>query len=111
MLAAKPVQLRYRRELERIRTTLFIPERLGRRVDELAPVVRPFIAEESSNRLSRFRHEIAEPTSEPDATPAEPNGRRRDYQIKRFLAARAKSITEQLEGTAEGLVPTRRGGR
>lgn len=106
-LAVVPVRERYRRELERARATLFLPGRLDQRVDELVSVVRPFIAEESSSRLSRFEREIApQQNDNPDSLPS-PRG----FSLKRFFAARAASVREQLEGRAEGVILTRKSPR
>jgi hypothetical protein len=101
MLAVGPVRDRYRRELERLRATLFLPDRLSHRLDELANVVRPFIAEESGDRLARFEVAVS-------GTPADLARDRAAFSHKRFFTARATSVTEQLEGRSEGAVLTRR---
>jgi spore coat protein H len=101
MLAAGPVRERYRRELERLRATLFLPDRLSGRLDELADVVRPFIAEESGDRLARFESAVS-------GAPADMARDRAAFSHKRFFTARATSVTEQLEGRSEGAVLTRR---
>jgi hypothetical protein len=108
MLAQGTVRERYRRELERQRATLFLPERLGKRLDELANLVRPFIAEESGGRLARFEREIADvrETNPTDADVSRPA--HREFSLKRFFAARAASVSEQLEGRAQGVILTRR---
>jgi hypothetical protein len=93
----------YRKELQRIRTTLFIPERLSKRFTELAEVVRPFIAEESASRLARFQQEI----SDPPHTNSAPH----NYSFKHFITERAASIDEQLQGTSNGVILTRRKSR
>jgi len=111
MLEVGAVRECYRRELERIRNTLFLPDRLGHRVDELVPVVRPFIAEESAGRLARFEREVGQARG---LAPISNNGsppRRPSYSLKSFIAARAESVSQQLEGRAEGVILTRRQGR
>lgn len=108
MLAAQPVRERYRRELERIRATLFDPDRLSRRLDELVPVVRPFVVEESSTRLVRFERKTAAPLELSAATTNARAARRGGFSLKRFFDARAVSVSDQLEGRSQGVVITRR---
>jgi hypothetical protein len=108
MLEVAAVRERYRQELERLRGTLFIPERLSRRLDQLAAVVRPFVTEESANRLTRFELGTSGCwTNAPgEGKPADPN--HPVFPLKRFFIARAASVSEQLEGRAEGVVLTRK---
>jgi len=103
MLKAEPFRERYRREVERLLAALFVPERLNRRLDELAAVVRPFIAEESTNRLAKFEIAVTEKWSDGlrDGNPFDPN--RPVFQLKRFFGARAESVKRQLEGKAAGV--------
>jgi hypothetical protein len=103
MLRVNAVRECYRKELQRIRTTLFIPERLSKRFSELAEVVRPFIAEESASRLARFQQEIADPP----LTNSAPHS----YSFKRFITERAASIDQQLQGASNGVILTRRQSR
>jgi len=106
MLAAAPVRKAYRRELERLRATAFVPEDLSKRLDELATLVRPFIVEESSGRLSRFERQVADfPVSNPVKTDGPNRGTR---VFKRFFKARAQSVSDQLEGRSEGVIIQRR---
>jgi spore coat protein H len=108
MLAAAPVRERYRRELERLLTSAFLPDRLSRRMDELAAGIRPFIAEESTDRLARFERALAGGGKD-DAGPGGASGQGPAiYSHKRFFRTRAASVTEQLEGRAEGVVLPRK---
>ncbi len=111
MFAVEAFRARYRREMERLRATLFAPERLSRRLDELAAVVRPFIAEESTNRLAKFEFAVADAATSPprDGNPFDPN--RPVYQLKRFFHTRAESVKDQLDGKATGAELTRQGPR
>lgn len=111
ILAVPAVRDCYRRQLERIRATLFVPDRLSERVDELVPIVRPFIAEESVGRLARFEHEVGQARARAaQGTNGVPR-RRTSYSLKRFFAARAESVSRQLDGRAEGVILTRGQGR
>ena len=103
MLAVEPFRERYRREIERLLAALFVPERLNRRLDQLAAVVRPFIAEESTNRLAKFEITVADKWSDGsrDGNPFDPN--RPVFQLKRFFVARAESVKRQLEDKTAGV--------
>lgn len=110
MLRVSAVQAAYRRELERLLATLFVPERLGRRMDELALIARPFVAEESPRRLARFEREVAAEVS--DVTnPGKTNSTPRGFCFRRFFKARAASVTAQLDGRSQGVILTRGRGR
>jgi spore coat protein CotH len=103
MLTAEPFRARYREEIERLLATMFVPERLNRRLEELAAVVRLFIAEESTNRLAKFEIAVADKWSEGlrDGNRFDPN--HPVFQLKRFFGARAESVRRQLEGKAAGV--------
>lgn len=107
MLATPSVRARYRQELEQLRNTLFLPERLSRRTDELAAVVRPFVAEESADRLAKFERVVAgrRPAGPRDGKPPGPGPV--GFSLKHFFSARAAAVSDQLEGRAEGVVLTR----
>ncbi len=102
LFAHEPFRELYRGQLERLQATLFQPGRLGRRLDELANIIRPFVAEESPNRLAKFEACITSDwTKGPrNGDPMDPN--RPAYPLKRFFEARAKSIQAQLAGEEEG---------
>lgn len=96
---------KYRAELDRLLTSLFIPERLSARIDELASVIRPALAEQSSSRLQRFERAVADEDAEP-AAEGEQRGRHRDGQVhslKRFIRVRAEEARAQLDGRSEGV--------
>lgn len=103
MLAHEDFRALYRAELERLQATLFQPERLGKRLDELAALIRPFVAEESPDRLARFDASVADTwTDGPrDGDPMDPN--RPAFPLKRFFAARANSVQAQLAGAEQGM--------
>lgn len=119
MLAVESVAEAYRRELRRLLDTVFLPDRLHRRIDELAAILRPVIAEFSTDRLERFERAVGEPppdrtadatadvSAASDAADAEPSDRHRVHNLKRFITARAASARDQLEGRRTGWIPTR----
>jgi hypothetical protein len=114
MLAAAPLRQRYRAELEHLRETAFQPDRLSARLEQLAAIVRPFIAEESTNRLRKFDRDIAGNVMDADASPpknSKPKRPPRPFSHKHFFEARARAVTDQLEGRSEGVILTRKNGR
>ena len=107
MLKVPDFKRRYRAELERLVESLFVPERLNARIDALASVVRPAIAEESPTKLGKFEIAVSNEwqSGARDGHPFDEN--RPVHQLKRFVANRAQSIRDQLAGKAEGVVITR----
>jgi hypothetical protein len=87
--------------MARLLDTLFIPERLYQRIDELAAVIRPAIAEFSSSRLAEFESLIADPPAEKTA---QEKGGHAGYSLKRFISVRAEEVKSQLEGHSEGMI-------
>ncbi|HAB15189.1 MAG TPA: CotH kinase family protein [Verrucomicrobiota bacterium] len=111
MMSVEAFNQRYRQQLYRLLDTVFIPERLNRRVDEVAAAARPLVAEWSPQRLAKFEVAVAsEPVGGPrDGNPMDPN--RPVWQFKRFIATRAENVRAQLDGKAEGIELTRQGSR
>ena len=82
--------------------------RLNGRVDALAATLRPVIAEWSTNRLAKFDRAVSSevfPGSRDTENPMDPN--RPVWQLKRFIAGRAASVRDQLEGRSDGVVLSR----
>lgn len=103
MLAVPAFKDRYRAALETLLTTLFVPERLNRRIDEVAAVIRPAIAEESPDKLRVFEQAVASDWTDGPRDGNPFDERRPVHQLKRFIAARAQSVRAQLDGASEGL--------
>jgi hypothetical protein len=110
MLHVPAVQAAYRSELERLRWTLFIPEKLNARLDELVQVVRPFVEEESAGRLSRFEHMVAKEPEANAVNASNSHPRKPGFSMRHFFSARAASVSNQLKGTEGGVILTRRSG-
>ena len=115
--------------------TIFQPARLAKQVDEVAVAIRPAIAEEAADRLTRFdkavKGEAVEPGGfGPGGGPGGPGGfgggrpggpggggfggpPGRDFgrtkPIKGFVGPRAESVADQLGGKSEGLMVSGRG--
>jgi len=107
MLAVPEFHARYRAVLGSLLDSVFVPERLFRRVEEMAAQLRPVLAEESSRRAARFEEAVT--VSEGDEWAAEPGFGRRGpaHPLKWFIAERAASVRAQLAGTEEGVILSR----
>lgn len=112
--------------LERMRefsATIFMPERFGPQVEEIAAAIRPAVKEESEEKLGRFDRAVAgevfdrapfggggPPGEGPDARRGAggppfggPFGMfQKVTPIKPFVQARAQAVTDQLAGKSEG---------
>src|SRR6266481_2053411 len=94
----------YRAHLEDFLARLFVPDRLNRRIDEMAAVLREPIAAESAFRLNKFEQSVGlKPAAHlPEETPhgiLEPA-----HLLKAFVEARATSVRRQLDGKAVGMI-------
>lgn len=122
---APAFQRLYLARLREFSETVFQPDRLHRQVDELAAVLRSAVQAESEEKLARFHRVVAgEPAArslfgpgafggprggDRGASPSPPFGFPGGFglppkPIKGFVTARAKSVTDQLAGRAEGAV-------
>jgi spore coat protein H len=109
LFAVDAFKQRYRAELERLLASFFTPERLNRRVNEVAAGIRPVIAEWSTNRLAKLDTAVSteiHPGPRDTGNPMDPN--RPAWQLKRYIAARAQSVRAQLDGKEQGLIVNRR---
>lgn len=101
----------YRAHLEDFVTRLYVPSRLNQRIDALVAAIREPIASESPFRLDKFEQAVG-------LKPIAP-GRRwqtginypvpfRDfihaYDLKQFIAGRARSVRSQLAGESQGIL-------
>ena len=71
--------------------TIFLPERIIAQVNEIAPVIRPAIQEESATTAKWFDTVVSDKTED-------------NYSetIKGFVKARAQSVNDQLAGKSQG---------
>ncbi len=97
-------QRRYRSALEGLLADVFVPEKLHRRVDELATVLRPLVAEESARKLARFEKAVTLTRREDPEDDGRGFGRNRPpHPLKWFIAERTRSVRAQLDGKSEGV--------
>ena len=105
MMAVAEFQARYRQALGDMLTTVFIPEQLQQRVDELAAQLRPVVAEELPRRASRFERAVTKTSLDNASRDSTGPGRNRPpHPLKWFVTERAQSVREQLAGTSEGVL-------
>ncbi len=104
VMAVEEFRRMYRAHLEDFLARLFVPQRLHRRIDELAAVLRDPIAAESAFRLNKFEQAVgAKPvTTSPGEKPQGLN--RPAHEFKRFIEARARSVRRQLDGQSPGMI-------
>lgn len=100
----------YRAHLEDFLTRLFVPERLFRRVDEMAVIVREPVAAESAFRLNKFEQAVGTKPVERSENHNPHGADRPAHSIKRFIEKRAISVRQQLDGKSDGVI-LRRGGQ
>jgi spore coat protein CotH len=81
----------YMAKMAEFRKTIFQPQRIIDQVNQIAPVIRPAIAEESDAKAKWFDSIVADSGSD-------------DYTetVKGFVKARAQSVADQLDGKSEG---------
>jgi hypothetical protein len=101
----------YRSHLEDFAARLYVPERLNQRIDVIAAAIHDPIAAESLFRLDKFEQAIGLKPIAPargwhiginypvpfrDFVPA--------YDLKQFIAGRARSVRSQLAGESQGIL-------
>ena len=104
VFALPEFQTRYRAELRRLLDTVFVPERLHRRIDALAEAIRPAVVGLPDPRPAQFEKAIAdEPATPATASGPERQGGDRVHRLKPFVTRRAASVRDQLDGRASGM--------
>lgn len=104
LLALDDFRRLYRSHLEDFLARLYQPDRLHRRIDEIAAVIRPPIAAQSAFRLDKFEQTVGlKPIHpSPGENPNTLNWPAPD--LKHFIQKRATSVRHQLDGTSSGLI-------
>jgi RNA polymerase sigma factor (sigma-70 family) len=105
VMAVEEFRRIYRSHLEDFLARLYVPERLHRRIDEIAAGIRGPIAAQSAFRLDRFEQAVG-------LKPVHPSPRERPYgpnhpevhELKRFIERRAESVRRQLDGKSKGMI-------
>jgi len=110
----------YLARLKEFSQTIFEPGRIQHKVDELAPILRPAVQEESAPLLARFDRVVSGEADlqggfggpggggSPFGGPPAGFGQAMK-PIKTFVAARSKSVNDQLAGKSPGTTLSRSG--
>ena len=104
VMAVEEFRQIYRARLEDFSTRLLVPERLNRRIDELAAIIRGPIAAESAFRLGKFEQAVSNQPLPLTASKDEQGANRPAHQLKRFIEHRARSVRRQLDGQSKGVI-------
>ena len=105
VMAVEEFRRIYRSHLEDFLARLYVPDRLHRRIDEIAAVIRDPIAAQSAFRLDKFEQAVGLKPVHP--SPGEwPYGPNQPgvHEIKRFINKRAESVRRQLDGRSRGMI-------
>lgn len=94
----------YRAQLEELLARQFVPERLHRRVDEVASAIRDPVLAESDFRHGRFLEATSAKRRLEPIDEYESGAKRAAHQLHRFIDERAKSVRDQLDGKSRGIV-------
>ena len=101
----------YRTHLEDFLARLYVPERLNQRIDAIAAAIRDPIAAESAFRLDKFEQTVGLKPIAPVRGwqiginyPIPFRDFIRVYDLKQFIAGRARSVRSQLAGESQGLL-------
>jgi hypothetical protein len=103
-MASEQFRKLYRARLEDFLTRLLAPDRLQKRVDELAQVLRSPITAESAFRLNKFEQVLGSKPVQPSPGEAAHGFNHPAYPIRHFIEARAKSVRHQLDGKSAGII-------
>ncbi len=104
VMAVKEFRNTYRAHLEDFLTRLFVPERLHRRIDEIAAVLRDPIAAQSTFRLNKFEQAVGMKPVKPSPGETPYGVNHPAHDLKRFVEARARSVRRQLDGKSAGMI-------
>ena len=104
VMALEDFRRAYRAHLKDFLARLFVPDRLHRRIDEIASVIHDPIAAVSGFRLDKMEQAVGmKPvTPSPGESPRDFN--RPAHDLKRFIEKRAQSVRRQLDGKSKGMI-------
>jgi RNA polymerase sigma factor (sigma-70 family) len=104
VLAVEKFRGIYRAHLEDFLSRLYVPDRLYRRIDEIAAVIRDPIAAQSALRLDKFEQAVGWKPVHRSPGELRDTFNRPAHELKRFIDHRAESVRRQLEGKSKGLI-------
>jgi hypothetical protein len=94
----------YHTHLEDFLIRLFVPERLHRRIDEIATVIYDPVAAESAFRLNKFEQSVGMKPVKPSPGETLWGVNHPTHEFKRFIDKRAESVRNQLDGKSKGTI-------
>jgi spore coat protein CotH len=104
LLAVPEFRRIYRLHLEDFVARLFVPERIDRRIQEIAEAIREPVAAASAFRLDKFEQTVGLKPALPLPGDASRGFDRPAYPLRRFIENRARSVRQQLNGKARGII-------
>ena len=104
VMAVEEFRRIYRSHLEDFLSRLYVPERLHRRIDEIAAVIRDPIAAQSALLLDKFEQEVGWKPVQPSPGELRDSFNRPAHDLKRFIDKRAESVRHQLDGKSQGMI-------
>jgi RNA polymerase sigma factor (sigma-70 family) len=104
VMAVEEFRRIYRAHLEDFVERLYVPERLHRRIDGIAAIIRDPIAAQSAFRLDKFEQEVGWKPVHRSPGEIANTFNRPAHEYKRFITQRAASVRRQLEGKSEGMI-------
>jgi spore coat protein CotH len=104
VMAVEEFRRIYRSHLEDFLARLYVPDRLHRRIDEIAAVIRDPIAAQSAFRLDKFEQAVGLKPVHPSPGEWPDTFNRPAHELKRFIDKRAESVRRQLDGKSKGMI-------
>lgn len=104
MMAVETFRNLYLARMKELHKTVFRPERLIQRTDELAAVIRAAVADESERKAERFEQAVADRWASRPKKDIPMDPKRPAFPLKSFYRARASSVEDQLSGRSEGVL-------
>jgi RNA polymerase sigma factor (sigma-70 family) len=104
VMAAEEFRRLYRAHLEDLVARLFVPDRLHRRIDEVAAILHAPVAAESMFRLNKFEQSVGLKAVAPSPGESPYGLNHPAHELKRFIDKRAESVQRQLDGKSRGMI-------
>ena len=104
VMAVEEFRRIYRSHLEDFLARLYLPDRLHRRIEEIAAVIRDPIAAQSALRLDKFEQEVGWKPVHRSPGELRDSFNRPAHEMKRFIDKRAESVRRQLDGKSSGMI-------
>jgi RNA polymerase sigma factor (sigma-70 family) len=104
VMAVEEFRRIYRSHLEDFVARLYVPDRLHRRIDEIAAVIRDPIAAQSALLLDKFEQEVGWKPVHRSPGELRDSFNRPAHELKRFIDQRAASVRRQLDGKSRGMI-------